>query len=121
VDIEFLTQMLQLRYGHQHREVRSPATHAALRLLAEAGFLPRNHYQVLSTTYNFERDLENRLRLLTEVGLFDLPEEADDGRRTLERMFQFRQGNFSATDYLREYQLMRAQVRAIYQEYFPSC
>jgi [glutamine synthetase] adenylyltransferase / [glutamine synthetase]-adenylyl-L-tyrosine phosphorylase len=63
VDIEFLTQMLQLTYGLRFREVRKRATLQALKALHERGILKKTEYQILYDGYLFLRRLDHRLRL----------------------------------------------------------
>src|SRR4029077_20015596 len=63
VDIEFLTQMLQLTHGLRFREVRKRATLQALKALHERGILKKTEYQILYDGYLFLRRLDHRLRL----------------------------------------------------------
>jgi glutamate-ammonia-ligase adenylyltransferase len=63
VDIEFVVQMLQLRYGHAEPRLRQRATRAALAALEETGLLPAEDARVLWDGYAFLRALESRLRI----------------------------------------------------------
>jgi glutamate-ammonia-ligase adenylyltransferase len=63
VDVEFLVQMLQLRHGHAHPNVRVRSTRAAIVELARAGLLPADEAAALTAGWNFLRALENRMRL----------------------------------------------------------
>jgi glutamate-ammonia-ligase adenylyltransferase len=73
VDVEFLVQMLQLRHGHEHPDVRARAIRPALDALAAAALLPPDDAAALRHGYTFLRTLENRLRLE-----YDKPVEAMD-------------------------------------------
>ena len=64
VDVEFLTQALQLVHGAAHPEVRVPATTAALRALALVGALAREAAESLIGHYRFLRRVSAALRLL---------------------------------------------------------
>jgi glutamate-ammonia-ligase adenylyltransferase len=64
VDVEFLTQALQLVYGHDHVAARAPATVAALRGLAHARALPPDAAHRLADHYRFLRRVSAALRLL---------------------------------------------------------
>ena len=75
VDIEFLAQMLQLRYGQQHPDVRSPNTLEALAALARAGFLAREDRQSLDHGFRLLRTIEGRLRLMHSDARDELPED----------------------------------------------
>jgi glutamate-ammonia-ligase adenylyltransferase len=64
VDVEFLTQALQLVHGAEHPEVRRPSTTAALGGLARAGALPAAAAAALGEDYRFLRRVSTALRLL---------------------------------------------------------
>jgi len=62
LDIEFLTQWLQMKHGSDAR-VRTPDTGEALEALATYGYLPRPDYEVLRDAYRFLRRLEQRIHV----------------------------------------------------------
>ena len=64
VDVEFLTQALQLVHGGDRVEARAPATAAALRGLARAGALPPARAAELADHHRFLRRVSAALRLL---------------------------------------------------------
>lgn len=74
VDIEFLVQMLQLRYAAEVPSLRQRNTLSALHALAEAGVLSAEDGRALEQGYRFLRRLENRLRIER-----DQPVEALEG------------------------------------------
>ncbi len=63
VDVEFLVQMLQLRYGQRFAALRQRNTLAALDALTACGVVSAAESQVLTQGYQFLRRLENRLRI----------------------------------------------------------
>jgi glutamate-ammonia-ligase adenylyltransferase len=63
VDVEFVVQMLQLKYGRRTTEVRTPNTLAALETLHEAGYLSIEDFEFFTESYCFLRSLESRLCL----------------------------------------------------------
>jgi glutamate-ammonia-ligase adenylyltransferase len=63
VDIEFLTQVLQLVHGARHRELRTPSTRVALSRLGALGILPEGTAHELVEAYAFLRGLLRSLRL----------------------------------------------------------
>lgn len=78
VDIEFLAQMLQLRYGRERPDVRSPNTLSALAALAAEDCLSRRDEQSLERSYRLLRTIEGRLRLLHSTATDELPQDADE-------------------------------------------
>jgi glutamate-ammonia-ligase adenylyltransferase len=63
VDIEFLTQVLQLAHGARHGALRTPSTRRALAALAEHDLLAREAAGLLVEAYDFEKALLRALRL----------------------------------------------------------
>ena len=53
VDIEFLTQMLQLAHGYRHPELRRRETLRALTALNEHNILKKREYKLLTDGYLF--------------------------------------------------------------------
>ena len=64
VDIEFLAQALQLKYGRDNPAVRTPNTLAALTALHQHGYLNGADYEYFTNSYGLLRSLESRLRLM---------------------------------------------------------
>jgi glutamate-ammonia-ligase adenylyltransferase len=65
VDVEFVTQALQLLHGAAHPEVRWASTRAALGGLARVGALPAETAAALEDHYRFLRRVSASLRLLS--------------------------------------------------------
>jgi glutamate-ammonia-ligase adenylyltransferase len=63
VDVEFAVHLLQLHYGHEHAELRTPAIRTALAALASGAYVPAEVTSALAEGYGFLRLLENRLRI----------------------------------------------------------
>jgi len=72
VDVEFIVQFLQLKHGHEHREIRSCTTLVALEAMRQLAILPEQDYQALAEGYRFLRRLENRLRVIHDYSMNDL-------------------------------------------------
>lgn len=125
VDIEFLTQMLQLAHGHRLPKLRQRATLDALTALGEAKILPARQSQLLADGYLFLRRLDHRLRLERDqsIDAFDAePGRVDgiaralgygDGKKTMKRS-----AANSGEKLLQDYQARREKIRACYERYF---
>ena len=76
VDVEFLTQMMALRYGHAHPELTSRATVALVRGIGQCGLLEPDAAAQLEADYRFLSHLENRLRIETDQAAWALSDRA---------------------------------------------
>jgi glutamate-ammonia-ligase adenylyltransferase len=80
VDIEFLVQLLQLKFAASNPDLQCANTWESLTSLHHAGVLRDEDYEVLSGSYDFLRSVESRLRIMTNRPLDvwpDLPEELE--------------------------------------------
>jgi [glutamine synthetase] adenylyltransferase / [glutamine synthetase]-adenylyl-L-tyrosine phosphorylase len=125
VDIEFLTQMLQLTYGHRSARLRRRGTLEALNTLRDEGILNREEYRILSDGYLFLRRLDHRLRLERDqsIDAFEAdPERLQSIAQALGYNGAGRRSRKNQTEsgkkLLREYQKRREQIRACYERYF---
>lgn len=116
VDIEFLVQMLQLRYDQQHPTLRQRATLLALAALREAEILPEEEYQLLAHGYRFLRTLENRLRIERDQPVEAL-ENSKEQLLSVARRLGY-DGEDAATRLLADYQRQRELIRACYGRWF---
>ncbi len=73
LEVEFLVQVLMLRYGAAHPAVREPNTLHALAALELVEALPSGDARALATAYEFLRHTENRLRIMYGREAAELP------------------------------------------------
>jgi glutamate-ammonia-ligase adenylyltransferase len=111
VDVEFATQLLQLRAGRTHPEVRSPGTLDALGRLRTAGAWDAGDLTLLREAYLFLRRLENRLRIHHDNAQSVLWRDAH-ALRVVARRMGFRGGGEAL---LAAYEETTGCVREIYQ------
>jgi glutamate-ammonia-ligase adenylyltransferase len=125
VDIEFLTQMLQLAHGQRVAKLRQRQTLEALKALRDAKVLKPAEYHLLTDGYLFLRRLDHRLRLERDQSIDAF--EAEPGRidgiaKSLGYQIgkkNSRQGTpKSGAKLLRDYQARREKIRACYERYF---
>lgn len=62
VDFDFLVQLLQLRHGPAHPELRQTGTRRGLEALAQAGFIPADAIRTLRDNHAFLKRIEILLR-----------------------------------------------------------
>jgi glutamate-ammonia-ligase adenylyltransferase len=127
VDIEFLTQMLQLAHGYRYAELRRRETLRALRELKNKKILPEHEYKLLSSGYVFLRTLDHRLRLERDQSIDAF--ERDPARLSgIARALGYGIGKppgdkraaKAGHKLLREYEEKREKIRRCYERYFLS-
>jgi [glutamine synthetase] adenylyltransferase / [glutamine synthetase]-adenylyl-L-tyrosine phosphorylase len=121
VDIEFLTQMLQLAHGRQHRELRKQATLDALRALHERKILGAEEYRLLAQGYLFLRRLDHRLRLERQQSIDILERDpAKIQSVALALGYKGKKNARAGERLLEDYENLRARIRACYEKRFRS-
>jgi glutamate-ammonia-ligase adenylyltransferase len=112
VDIEFLVQTLQLRYGNKDSYIRTPNTLEALELLKVKEIIAQDDYALLKDAYSLYTLLENRLRIV-----HDRPEgDIIKGSRelsSLARRLGYK-GTDASEELLKDYLSKAKKVRAVY-------
>jgi glutamate-ammonia-ligase adenylyltransferase len=73
VDIEFVAQYLQLAHGGRATDLRRPGTLEGIRAAERAGHLAAEDAAALAEAYRFLRRVENRLRIVADLGVNTLP------------------------------------------------
>jgi glutamate-ammonia-ligase adenylyltransferase len=122
VDIEFLTQMLQLAHGHRLRALRRRGTLKALQKLFECKILKSAEYKLLFEGYLFLRRLDHRLRLERDQSIDAF--EADPARLEgiARALYNSRQEPGKkerlGRRLLRDYEAKREKIRACYERHF---
>ncbi|HEY6565401.1 MAG TPA: bifunctional [glutamate--ammonia ligase]-adenylyl-L-tyrosine phosphorylase/[glutamate--ammonia-ligase] adenylyltransferase [Pirellulaceae bacterium] len=75
VDIEFLVQLHQLRFGGRDPSILETNTIQAIAALRAAGYLEIVEAEHLDRAYRFMRSVEARIRLMDSPGRHELPEK----------------------------------------------
>lgn len=86
VDVEFLVQLFQLKYGREEAALCTPNTWDALEALRTTGLLSQPDHSVLRTSYDFLRLVESRLRIVHNRSLDELPEGKEDLEKLARRL-----------------------------------
>ena len=116
IDVEFLTQMMALRYGHEFPQLRMRGTVALVRALAGCALIAPAQAGHLEVDYRFLCLLENRLRIETDQAAWALPTAAEKLTPIARRMgFD---GPNAAVQLLAELEHRRSRIRAIFDACF---
>jgi glutamate-ammonia-ligase adenylyltransferase len=86
VDIEFITQILQLKYGYLDKHLRDSNTSKALKALRDKGHISELEYSKLIDAYHFLRSIESRLRIVEDMPLDIMPSDKDSLNRLARRV-----------------------------------
>jgi glutamate-ammonia-ligase adenylyltransferase len=78
VDIEFLVQLFQIKYGLELPVIRQASVWDALDALCETGLLHGTVYAELRANYDFLRQIESRLRIVHNLAQDELPQRHED-------------------------------------------
>ncbi len=111
VDVEFLTQTLQLVHGAKHPDVRAPSTRGALAGLARAGVLTAQRASALRNHYRFLRRVSAATRLLGAR-----PSDVLDLSEPLPARVATALGYADRQGFLDDYRRRTDTVRSIYDE-----
>ena len=115
MDVEFLVQLLQLKYGGSHPGLLRPNVWDALDAAATAGLLPADEAAALSAGYSFLRGVEARLRIVTDRALNEVPEGPGDREKLARRLgFEAADGVSAGDRFLAELGRVTADVRRLF-------
>ncbi len=112
VDIEFIVQLLLLKYGGSNKELWTPNTAVALDRLKKAGLVSSEDYRVLSKAYGFLSRIQNRLRIVNDQSVSELDLGSKDFVRLARRM------GYDQARLLKEYLDNTEMVRKVYNRFF---
>ncbi len=85
-EVEFFVQALQLIYGGRHPNLQQAQTARALEALHRARFLDAREHRSLQEAYEFLRDLEHKLQMVSHFQTHELPEKEEDLYKCARRM-----------------------------------
>ncbi len=118
VDIEFVVQMLQLRFGQQFAGLRVRATREALERLAQVGVLPPEDAAELADSWAFLRAVESALRIERDKAVEELETETDRVASVARRLGYEGEPEAAVKGFLSDYRRRRDNVRALYEKWF---
>jgi [glutamine synthetase] adenylyltransferase / [glutamine synthetase]-adenylyl-L-tyrosine phosphorylase len=116
VDVEFITQMMALRYGHKFPQLRCRNTGKLIRAMAETGLIEQRDAASLEADYCFLLRLENRLRIESDQPAWALPID-DEHLAPVARRMGLNNGS-SAARLLYEVEERRSRIRALFELLF---
>ena len=115
VDVEFITQAIQMTHGRVNPAIRSPHTVTALSEIGRAGLLPPDETEALAGHYRFLRRVSADLRLFGARPADTLEPSGPIPARLAKSL-----GFPSRKEFLEEYKRRTAWVRALYDRVVPA-
>ncbi len=117
VDVEFLTQYFQLKYGGQDATLRETNTLKALQKVNEAGILSDSDYENLRDGYKFLRRLENMLRLVHDQSINEISNQPGYLRKLAMRLDYNGEAEQIEDQLLNDYRSWTESIRAIFNRH----
>jgi [glutamine synthetase] adenylyltransferase / [glutamine synthetase]-adenylyl-L-tyrosine phosphorylase len=114
VDIEFIVQFLQLSHGKKERWARLPGTYNALRALRKRRLLSPEDFQVLRKAFLFMRQLESRMRIVSNQSTNELRRDPEQLRSLARRMGYVDDVVPAGQKLLSDYERLRKAVRSVF-------
>jgi len=115
VDVEFLVQLFQLKYGRQTPVLRTTNTWDVLKALRTSDLLTENEYATLHAGYEFLRLVESRLRIVHNLSLEELPQKPEDLEKLARRLgFEETAHERAAGEFLAELERHTSQIRELF-------
>jgi glutamate-ammonia-ligase adenylyltransferase len=108
-DVEFLVQLLQIKYGRACPALRLPNTWQALEALRQAGFLSEEEQSALTAAYDFLLCVQNRLRIVHNRTIDEVPEMPEEIDKLGRRL-----GYETGERFLAELEQHRKQTRELF-------
>ncbi len=115
VDVEFLVQMFQLKYGNRLPALRTPNIWEALEALRGVGLLNEAEYDVLRSAYDFLLQVQSRVRIVHNRSLDDIPALPDEVEKLARRLgFEATGDRRAANRLLAELERHTAETRRLF-------
>src|SRR5262249_48752397 len=114
VDVEFLVQLFQLKYGHQRPSLRTGNTWHALDALKAEALIAEPEHQAFWSSYDFLREVESCLRIVHNRSLDELPEKPEDLEKLAGRLGIVGDGGTAASKFVTELDRRTTEVRELF-------
>jgi glutamate-ammonia-ligase adenylyltransferase len=115
VQVEFIAQMMALRYGLSNPSMGQRSTAALLAAIKECGLAPVEEIQQLRDDHRYLAQLENRLRIESGHAVSNLPTASDELTPIARRMGYH--GPEAAAHLLEDLKLRRDRIRSAFASF----
>jgi len=115
VDVEFLTQYLQLLHGGQHPELHTQKTLELLKIMSGLGIVSESDGEILLQGYKSLRRLENKLRLLYDKSMNQLNVSGSELTRIARSLGYEKGAQGPDTQLLNDYHQITENIRGVFE------
>jgi len=115
VDVEFIVQYLQMKFGRDYPDIRPANTITALKAIRAAALLEEADCTVLLEGYKFLRRLENRLRIIHDHSMNDLGGPRDYLDKLARRLGYDTRLKHPGDQLMKDYETCTSAVRGVYE------
>ena len=117
VDVEFITQYLQLLHAKEIAALRRQNTLELLQVMADHQLLSQADAEQLIQGYKFLRRLENKLRLLHDQSINEISNEPKSLRKISRSLGYGKKGVVPEKEFLEEYRTITGGIRVLFERY----
>jgi len=117
VDVEFLTQYMQLSHGREYPSLQYQNTLQVLDRLHDAGLLSHADFEILAGGYKFLRRLENRLRLVHDQSISELSGDPVYLAKLARRLGYPERPVRPEVSFLQDYRRVTENIRAVFDRF----
>ena len=116
VDVEFIVQYLQLKFGRDFPDIRPANTLTALKAIRACGLLAGEDCAALLNGYKFLRRLENRLRIIHDYSMNDLGGQKEYLDKLARRLGYDQKLRHPGDELMKDYENFTDAVRGVYEK-----
>lgn len=85
-DVEFLIEVLQIRFGASHPSIRQPNVWSALEAMKSCGLVSPTEQFELTSAYDFLLRVQSRLRIVQNLAIDTIPDKTDEVTKLARRL-----------------------------------
>ena len=85
-DVEFLVELLQIRFGASHSSIRHSNVWSALEAMKLCGLVSATEHFELTSAYDFLFRVQARLRIVKNLAIDTIPEKTDEVTKLARRL-----------------------------------
>lgn len=114
-DVEFLVELLQIRFGATHPSIMQPNVWGALESMKACGLVSPTEYFELTSAYDFLLQVQGRLRIVNNLAIDSIPDKTEEVVKLARRL------GFETVSFLETLSRHQKLTRAHYLQILEGC